>query len=66
MIRNCGIKQNLFFFFMTARLGLFGPKPMKTILCLNRKETWGKKSRKAEYAVLREGYEVLMTMYYFE
>lgn len=40
---------------MIARPGILGSKLTKTILCLNRKEAWEKKkkSRKAEYAVLR-------------
>lgn len=52
---------------MTARLGIFEPKLMKTILCLNRKEAWEKNQGKLNMLCLdREGYELLMTMYYFE
>jgi len=60
-------KTESYFFFMTARLGIFEPKLMKTILCLNRKEAWEKNQGKLNMLCLdREGYELLMTMYYFE
>lgn len=49
---NHSIKESDFFF-MIARLGIFQSQMTKTILCLNRKEAWEKKSRKAGYAVLR-------------
>lgn len=55
------------FFFMIARLGIFGSKLTKTILCLNRKEAWEKNQGKLDTLCLEgERYKSLMTMYYFE
>lgn len=36
-----------FFILMIAKLGIFGAQLTKTILCLNRKEAWGKKTKES-------------------
>lgn len=68
LINHC-IKQSDFFifFFIIARLGIFGSQLTKTTLCLNRKETWEKNQGKLDMLHLEgECCKSLMTMYYFE